>query len=67
MVKDKRITLVRNHFMATVEHFQDTPARDRDAAIVKSFDSLTEAHGFLGGFPDDVWDGVSGAQKAGAP
>ncbi len=63
MVKDKRIELKGRSFIATVEYFRDTPARDRDIPIQEHFDSLHEAQGSLACFPQDVWEGLSGAQS----
>jgi hypothetical protein len=56
-VKDKRICPGGIFFLAVVEYFQDTPARDGHVAVEGLFETLVLAQKFLVTFPRDVWDG----------
>ena len=58
-VKDKRICLGGVFFLAVVEYFQDTPARDDHIAVEELFETLVLAQKFLVTFPRDVWDGYN--------
>jgi hypothetical protein len=57
-VKDKRIMLKgQDLYLAVVEYFQDTPARDADKTIEEPCETMVIAQKFLAKFPRDIWDG----------
>jgi hypothetical protein len=61
-VKDKHITLkgpASAIFFATVEYYQDQPARDEHVAVGQEFPDMKSAQKFLGAYPRDIWDGMA--------
>jgi hypothetical protein len=56
LVKDKRIE-GNNAYLAVVEYYQDSPARDGHTDVQQLFETLPGAQKFLAKFPRDIWDG----------
>jgi hypothetical protein len=56
-VKDKRIEVTgESVYLATVEYYRDTPARDVDVDVKLVCEGLAEARKFLASYPRDFWE-----------
>lgn len=57
VVKDKRIMLDGEGYLAVVEYFRDTPERDDDTPQEHNFATMDAAQKWLEKFPRDAWLG----------